>query len=40
MYDTEGNKHRTCIPENLFNCRKPHQQIHMKEKKKVLITVY
>ena len=37
MCDTERNKHRTCIPENLFNCPKPHQQIHLKEKEQVLL---
>ena len=33
MYDTAGNKHHTCIRDNLFNCRQTHQRIHLKGKK-------
>ena len=32
MYDTDGNKHHTCIRDNLFNCCQPHQRIHHKGK--------
>ena len=34
MCDTEGNK-RICIPDNLPDCQRHHQHIHLKEKKKV-----
>ena len=34
MYDTDGNKHHTCICDNLFNCRKPHQRIYLQEKER------
>ena len=38
MYDTEGKKDHICIHDNnLFNCLQPHQHIHLKEKKQVLI---
>ena len=37
MYDTEGNKDDICIHGNLLNCRQPHEHIHLKEKKQVLI---
>ena len=30
MYDTDGNKHHTCICDNLLSCRQPHQRIHLK----------
>ena len=36
MYITERNMHHLCIHDNLFNCRPPHQHIHLKEKKQVL----
>ena len=36
MYDIEGEKHHTCIRDNVFNWRRPHQPIHLKEKKQVL----
>ena len=36
MYDTEGNKDQISIHDNFFNCRQPHQHIHLKEKKQVL----
>ena len=39
MYDTDGNKHHTCIRDNLFNCRLPHQRIHLKGKG-ASVTVY
>ena len=37
MYDTEGNKDDICIHGNSLNCRQPHEHIHLKEKKQVLI---
>ena len=37
MYDTDGNKDHICIRDNFLNCGKPHQHIHLKEKKQVLI---
>ena len=37
MYDIEGNKDHICIRDNLFNCRQPHQNINLEEKKLVLI---
>ena len=36
MYNTEGNKHRLCIRDNLLNCWQLHQHIHLKGKKQVL----
>ena len=39
MHDTEGNKHHTCIRDNLFNCRQPHQHTHLKGKG-TSVTVY
>ena len=39
MYDTDGNKHHTCISDSLFNCWQPHQRIHLKGKE-TSITVY
>ena len=39
MYDTEGNKHHTCIHDNLLNCRQPLQHIQLKGKE-TGITVY
>ena len=39
MHDTDGNKHHTCIHDNLFNCRQPHQCIHLKGKE-TSITVH
>ena len=39
MYDTDGNKHDTCIRDNLFICQQPHQHIHLKGKK-IIITEY
>ena len=29
MYDTEGNKHQTCIHDDILNCQQTHQQIHL-----------
>ena len=34
MCDIEGNK-RICILDNLFDCRQPHQHIHLNEKKQI-----
>ena len=39
MYDTKGNKHHTCIHDDLFNCRQPPQYIYLKGKE-TSITVY
>ena len=39
MYDTDGNKHHTCIRDNLLNFRQLHQRIHLKGNK-TSITVY
>ena len=36
VHDTEGNKHRLCIRDNLLNRWQPHQHIHLKRKKQVL----
>ena len=32
--NTEGNNDHICIRNNLFNCRQPHQHIHLKQNKK------
>ena len=34
MCNIEGNK-RICILDNLFDCRQPHQHIHLNEKKQI-----
>ena len=39
MYDTDENRHRNCIHDNLFNCRQPHQHI-LFNGKEISITVY
>ena len=39
MYDTEGNKHHTCIHDNLLNCQHFPQHIQLK-RKETGITVY
>ena len=39
MHDPDANKHHTCIRDNLFNCRQPHECIHVK-RKEISITVY
>ena len=36
VYNTEGNKNRLCIRENLLNCCQPHQHIQLTGKKQVL----
>ena len=36
VHDTEGNKHRLCIRDNLLNRWQPHQHIHLKRKKQIL----
>ena len=35
VYNTEGNKNRLFIRENLLNCCQPHQNIQLKGKKQV-----
>ena len=37
VYDTEGNKDHISIRDKVFNYWKPHQNIHLVEKKQVLI---
>ena len=36
MDDSEGNEHDNQFGKNLFNCRQPHEHIHLKENKQVL----
>ena len=37
MYGCQCMIQDICIHDNLFNCRQPHQHIHLKQKKQVLI---